>query len=335
MMRCVLIAVGLLAATAPATALGQRGQETPQDRASVRGRVLLQLLMTRGQAASYMGEQTTRLLDGAIPESRQIVKHAGPGRDRIEFLTPPRVQGDVILDIRGRRFHLRMRPVPRVVSSEVPPDMNIGQARALVAAVRAGKVTVRHVGFDRIAGRIADIVEIKPLADAPYKRIWVDRASGVRLKHETVDSSGSVIASSFFTKIEMNPSLDASDFDPASLTARAPGALPANAESVATLAEAQARVSFRIREPSMPPPYRLTRIWLVGAGRDRGVTTTYSDGVNTLTLSQRRQTTVAVKGGQKPLIRPGAARWVADGVVYTLVGPVRRPVLERILRSLQ
>lgn len=300
---------------------------------------LLQLMLSQGPRARYIGEQTTRLLEGEIAESRQIVKHAGPGRERIEFMAPPRIRGEVMLNLPGKRLHLRMRPRPRVVEMNVPLDVQIRPIRELLLAVRKKRIVVRHIGQEQIAGRIADIIEAKPLASVPYKRLWIDRETGVRLRYETVDTSGSVIATSYFTRIDYTPDLAMSEFSPASLTAKAPSAPAMRANAVASVADAQSKVGFRIREPLLPPPFRRTGVWLVGSGDAVSVAITYSDGVNTLRLTQRKVDPAIARlrqgAAREPIIRPGAAHWLSGDVLFTLSGSVRRPILEKAIRGLR
>lgn len=299
---------------------------------------LLRLMLTRGVRTGYIGEQTTRLLEGQVAESRQIVKHAAPGRERIEFLAPPRIRGEVILDLGGKRLHLRMRPVPRLVETSVPPDAQVRPIRDLLAAVQTNRIALRHLGQELVAGRAAEIVEARPRAEVPFKRLWIDRETGVRLRYETVDASGSVIATSYFTRIDYSPRFDADDFKRESLVARAPAGAAMRAEAVATLAEAEAKVGFRLREPPLPPSFRRTGIWIMGSDGPAGVVISYSDGVNMLRLTQRKVPPAVARmrlRAQEPVIRPGAAQWLAGDVLFTLSGSVRRPILEGAVRGLR
>ncbi|MBM3494468.1 MAG: hypothetical protein FJX72_09150 [Armatimonadetes bacterium] len=315
-------------------------------------RRVLTLFATKGQTTPYIAEQTSRLLEDRVSESTQTIKHAGPGRERIEYTSPQRLRGEVILQLGRRLLHYRLRPKPRVVEGDAPDDLQGRRMRELLESVRTGKVAVRHVGRQVVAGRQADIIEIRPSGGAqspsperlatgqPFRRLWIDSANGVRMRHESVDPSGTVLSTSYFTRIFLNPTFGASDFRPGALPTSRPALVLPGTTAVANVAEAQRHVVFRIREPRLPPAFGPAGVWLVGEGGARGVVLGYSDGVNTVRLTQRRLPPGAAGArfratGGKPVMRQGLAHWVSGDVLFTLSGPVRRPMLERIVEGMR
>lgn len=302
-------------------------------------RALLRLHLTLGQRVPFMGEQTTRLMGDRTAASTQIVKRAGKDRERIEYLSPPNVRGEVILRVGRRLLHLRRLPEPHVTEAEAPLDGAEMRLRALLDSVMRGRVTVALVGEQLVAARRAKIVEIRPSGPGPVRRLWIDPETGVRLRHETVDAQGMVTSTSYFTAIDYQPNLSARDFMPEALEALVRKTVLPGAVRAKSLTEAQGSLSFRIRVPELPSPFELTDIWLIGPKRARGVTLQYSDGVNAVRVSQRKVSVgaarAAMAAGRAPVIRQGFAYWIHDGVLYTVSGPVQAAFIRNVLRSLK
>jgi outer membrane lipoprotein-sorting protein len=291
-----------------------------------------------GHTTPYIAEQTTRTFDGGLAESTQVLKHAGPRRQRIEYLAPPRLAGEVILIAGPRLLHYRPRPRPRILEGDTDIADLAERAKELLASLAAGRVRVALVGGQIVAGRNTDILEIRSGPAAPFKRLWIDRETGVRLKHETVDQAGAVIVSSYFTKITYGPQLDPDDFRPDRLPPAPVEAQIPSSPPLESVAEAQRLVGFLVRVPALPPRFRLKGLWATGGPAAKGVLLQYTDGVNTVVLGQRR----LPRTGAAPRVADGAVRsrrgvafWVSGDKVYTLFANVRPEVLRRIVESLR
>jgi hypothetical protein len=293
----------------------------------------------QGQRTPFIAEQTTRILEDRVRESTQIVKHAGPGRERIEYVSPPAMKGEIILHLGGRVFQYRLRPAPRLVEGGAPDEIAGQRLRALAQSMRDGTVHAQFVGRQVVAGRDAYIVEIRPAAGGGCRRLWIDAQNGVRLRHEHVDARGSVLSTSFFTRVDFSPTFLPSDFDPRALESAPSQVLP-DSVPLADISEAEKRVGFRVREPWMPAGFRRTGVYLVGRGIGRAVALGYGDGVSSLRITQRLLPAHAARArkrqsGDRPVIRPGFAHWIAGDVLFTLAGPIRGPAVDRIVESLR
>jgi len=326
-----LALLALLGATAPAD-----GQ--PRLVRAPRARQALQRFLRSGQTTPYVAEQTTRTFDGGMAESRQILKHAGPRRQRIEYVAPPRLAGEVILIAGPRLLHYRPRPRPRIIEGDAGVADLADRARDLLASLAAGKVRIALVGSEVVAGRDTDIVEVRPGPGAPFKRLWIDRETGVRLKHETVDPTGAVIVSSYFTKVTYEPVFGPGDFlpdrlPPAPIEAHIPSSPP-----LGSVAEAQRLAGYTVRVPNLPPRFVLEGVWATGPAGGRGVLLRFTDGVNTVVLGQRRLPRLGTPpspADSSVRSRRGVAYWVSGDRVYTLFANVRPEVLRRIVASLR
>ncbi len=168
-------------------------------------------------ACRFTAVETTRVLLGRVRESRQVVLHGGAGMERREYTYPARMRGDILLLTADATYHLRARPTPRVLVGAA--QIEAGRRRALMAlrATAAGKLRLRAVGTDEVAGRSADIVEIGGLPGRAVRRLWIDRATGVRLRVDILDSLGATQTTSYYTQIDYGAKPDPGLFSPGSL----------------------------------------------------------------------------------------------------------------------
>src|SRR2546421_2808520 len=90
--------------------------ENPEERANRQEAVrLISLYLQKGIRQPHAGEQTTHLYQGMISDARQTVRYAGPGRVRMEYVSPENLKGEVILITGGRFFQYKPGPRPRIL----------------------------------------------------------------------------------------------------------------------------------------------------------------------------------------------------------------------------
>ncbi len=312
-------------------------------RPPARERLALQLLhryLTAGQFTPYEAVQVTQTFGPAALESRQIVKYAGPRRQRIEYLSPPALEGNILLIAGSRILNFIARPTPRIVEGGIPDAARDTARDELRTALRVGRVAARYIGTQLVAGREAGVVEVRSGDGSPFKRLWLDNETGVRLKYETVDASGNTLAMSYMTRISYRPSFNPADFAPASLPPVRALAPILSTRPLRSVAEAEQEVGYGVRTPILPPRYHLVSVWVVGGRNPRTVFLRYSDGVNSLILSQRplrdRASARATPSQGKPLRSfRGVAFWSSSERSYTLFGNVRPALLHAIVASLR
>lgn len=342
-----ILLAGLIFAGSPAVAQGPRERParapsgSPASTQEVqRAREILGLFLRRGQREPYVGEQVTRLFRRRLLlESRQIVKHAGPGRHRIEYLSPPERRGEVLLLIAGQIFNYKPGPPARTLIGVAPEEEFQDRVRRRLRAVQEGHVRVRVVGNEIVADRNAIIVELKSVGGG--KRFWIDEKTGVRLKNEEIDPQGTVVSTSYFTKIDYSPSFNPKEFHPASLPPAPHEPLFPSQRPLASISEAQQRVTYTIREPSVPAGFRLDGVWVVRLLGQRRVTILrYTDGVNTFALFQQPLPAASrTRQGSNPRPRAGrlsndVVHWVSGDRVYTLIGKLAPETARQIVESL-
>jgi len=316
------------------------GKQSARPRAALAAREMLRLYLRSGQAIPYEGEQVTQTFGSGPTETRQIVKRAGRGRLRIEYLYPPHQKGEVLLMVGHRLLHYLPRPRPRVIESEVTPLEGGEQARQLLEQVRQGRVRVACVGIQTLAGKEACILEIRSGNTWSFRRLWLDKDTGVRLKHETISADGRVLATSYFTRISYWPALDGREFrpdsiPPAPVTFQLPATPPLD-----SLEKAEQQAGFAIKRPALPPRYELRGIWVMGTPGARSVLLRYSDGVNTILLTQRPVLPALGRNAFRTLVgavarRRGSAAWVGADRLYVLFGHLPPPAFQAVRRSLR
>ncbi len=300
-------------------------------------RAALELYLRKGLRQPYIAHQTTRLLTGRVLESTQIVKHAGPARERIEYVTPPVMAGEIILMDGVRLLNYKAGPKKRIFEGVVLPTEIEHRAAQLLRGFATGAVTASVVGNQVIAGRNATIVEIRSTGAAGfYKRLAIDAETGVRLRMEDLNQRGVVVREVFVTEIDYTPTFERADFradmlPPAPREPRFPTSAP-----LGTVAEAQAQVPYTIRQPTPPAGYALNGVWVVGAGPQRVTTILrYSDGVVSFALFETPAPQRLI-GARKRIQRlPGATSWVSGDLVFSLIGSLRREAADSIIASLE
>lgn len=311
--------------------------------AAQRAREAIQLFLRHGQKQVYLGEQVTRLLQpgGRVLETRQIVKYAGPGRMRIEYMSPPALKDETILISNGRIFHYKPNQAV-VLDGIAPPEEFQSRIKELLQGVRNRAIQVLAVGEELIAGRQATIVEIRSVRGGEfYYKFWIDDQTGSRLKNESIDPQGRVVSDTYFTRIDYEPAFSPQDFQPASLPNVPHEPLLPDRPGLASIQAAQPQVSYTIREPNVPTGFRLGGVWVVpGFGGRQTIVLRYTDGVNTFALfetpmPQREGNNPKPIGKQLGRMRNGVAHWMSDGLAFILVGNLKPENVRLIVESLQ
>lgn len=303
-----------------------------------RAREVLALFLKEGPRKAYIAEQTTRIFRDMHRDSQLIVKHGGPGRERMEFLSPPGMKGEIILQANGRLFNYKPS-LSRIFEGIASPETSEMRGREIMQDLRAGRISILVKGRENVAGQYAAILEISGANGS--KRLWIDEVTGVRLRTEDVDVRGNVTQTSYFTKVDYTPVFDPNDFLPRFLPNVPHEAQFPSGPPLANVQAAQQQVTYPIREPSLPEGYRLTGIWVVAPGPGREVTILrYTDGVTTFALFQQPAPRALLNNNNAPKVGivhriNGAVHWVSGDRHFTLLGNVRREAERVVVDSLK
>jgi outer membrane lipoprotein-sorting protein len=173
---------------------------------------ILKRSLEREAHATYEGLQETTVTGGPVRQrTEQRVMRKPPNKLRIEYLAPPRLRGNTVVDDGTTAWHFfHMRNV-------VERKASMGRAakrpqNAIASAVRSRKARVEYLGEQTVAGRKAHGVRIT-LARTPerHREVWLDQEHGVVLRAKDTVPGGRV-SDSVFTQIEFDVSLDDSEF---------------------------------------------------------------------------------------------------------------------------
>jgi outer membrane lipoprotein-sorting protein len=162
--------------------------------------------------ASYQGRQETTVTTALnVQRTVQLVKRKAPNKQRVDYLQPPRLRGDITLDDGTTTWHFfhALGVVEKSASGAKAARLLMTQ---LQNAVKRGKTTLEYLGEETIAGRKAQGVRITN-ARAPNRQreVWLDQEFGVVLRVRDVAPGGRV-SESFFNRIEYDVTLPDSDF---------------------------------------------------------------------------------------------------------------------------
>lgn len=274
--------------------VGQKGPTgAPNAERAAEAKTILELLrkMVR-PTVEYVGTQETEVFGPNAQTSQQNIKGDSRGHVRIEFQSPQRVAGDVMLISPGE-FHNFHKHNNLVETANWPTEWN-DQEKRLFGLVRQGVVSVRKTGEEQVAGRLGTIIELSQRSNGIVERkFWIDAETGIQLKIEKYNLRGQLSSRTTMHTLAIGSEARVipQDFQPnfpgANRTPLFPGAAPFR-----TLAEAQGRLPFRALEPaSLPVGFHLDGVWSFDTDAKRpkfgNVLMRYTDGVSSFSLYQR------------------------------------------------
>ncbi|MCS7174030.1 MAG: hypothetical protein N0A24_11825 [Armatimonadetes bacterium] len=234
------------------------------------------------QTVSYEGTKVLAVHRRGRVESVTLLEmHRRPHAYRMEYLSPERIAGRILIDTGQETWHYEPS-VHLVVRGPSLGRPGFQEPETLVERYR-----VRLLGMTRVVARPAYLLEIVPRDQGVYRRIWVDRATGLILAWQESDPERGVFFASAFTGIRVVPDL------PAVLFRFRP---PARARVVdlrsegfraLRLSDLAAHVGFLPVAPAeVPAGFRYRGAGIVRIGGAQAVVLWYGDGQTTVSLFQ-------------------------------------------------
>jgi outer membrane lipoprotein-sorting protein len=285
------------------------------------------------------GVQVTKDKKGR--ELRQKVSKKPPRFLRVEVLSPGARKGEALVRNGEMQWHFRLRPEKTVVQQPLSPGDHLTPRKLAPQVDRLRKnFTPEYVGTEKVAGREAYIVLIKPNnPDLPTRKIWVDTEKFVALKREQRAPDGTLIQSVEFEAINFNPEFSKETFE----FTPPPDAKVVHEEwdVVPNIKTLQNHAPFTPGVPLYRPKgFQLQNaaIRKVKAAEPSEIWLRYSDGLNGFSVFQRRlpHNAPSLPVRPRPLQGPrGGLVWAKDGYLFTIVGELPEPELRRIAQSVR
>ena len=198
---------------------------------------------------------------------------------------------------------------------------------------------VTRAAPERVAGRVADVVEARWPSGGVAGRFWADRTSGLVLRQETYDRSGTAVRASAFLDIRIGPL-------PAAL-GHLPPMLPEAWDDRVQEAElADLRARGWTCPKRLPAELRLVEARQASDKRGPILHLGYSDGLSTVSVFQQRgrlaPTTLAgytrhEVDGEPVYARDGVPQqltWAARGRVFTVLADAPPETVTAVVRAL-
>jgi len=249
------------------------------------GTVLKNMLEAEGKVA-FTAHQVTTLARGPSLTSEQIVYRDGFKGMRMEYIEPPPLKGEIMAD--DGRVLAHFIPSKKVV--EMHPSRLAGlrqRTEQASPAFRRGHLGIELVGKDKIAGRTAYVIEVKPKErhPGPTRKFWVDAEKWIKLKTEDIAPDGTVVSMSYYTRIDFVDSIAEEKF-----RFQPPPDVRVERETISaplSIEKARRMVNFRILEPSyVPPGFKRVSAAVVPFRHGKLVNLRYTDGVSSFSLFQ-------------------------------------------------
>jgi len=302
---------------------------------------VLRKMLDSESSVSFTARQITTISRKPSLTSEQIVYRSGFRGMRIEYVEPALMRGEIMADDGRQLAHF----IPKAKVLKIRPSrlahLRLRTEQA-VEASREGHLTAELVGRDKIAGRAAYLIVVKPKSHrhGPTRKFWVDTEKWIKLKTEDIAPDGSVASTSYYTEIDFVNSIsdekfrfDAPPGVRVEREAGPPGALP--------LDKAREMVKFRILEPAhLPPGFKFVGASVMPFREGKFVALRYSDGVTSFSLFQTPGRTLHPKFLHRlheGPVRPGKGiySWRRGELNLTLVGPLSSEEIRKIAASMK
>jgi outer membrane lipoprotein-sorting protein len=294
---------------------------------------LVQRMSRAERTQAYLAREVVQERNG---RQERWVKHDPKRGTRRESVTPG---GEVLIDNHKRSWVFLPREKRFLERESEQPRLRQIEETTL-RRLRTGEWEVVLQGTDQIAGRPALVVRLQPKrgSEAPSYRLWLDKETGLRLRWEQQDADGRILFTAYYVSLDLAPRFEDSDFQPPKDTAP----IKRPRQRFRTADEAQ-KAGYPVRLPTeMPGEYRLQEISVFGKGEQ--VRSSWSSGMNVVTLAQwrlstvpaglRRQITTAPTFlAGKNNVRPYA--WVSGEFAFVLIANLPEDQLKRIADSVK
>ncbi len=282
---------------------------------------LFRQTLEKGNKYSWTGEQVNLIVTrkGSFMV-KGLVKWASPSKWRIDLTSPPPMRGTAILKREEGLFILKPKGHHAFPPSFLPHD-----TLDIHLDLLSKSATVVFLSETKIMGRTALGFLIKPAhIKGGYIKVWLDKATGIRLRTERFSHSGQLLSTTYLASLEPAPSLKKEEFN---LPFKAPHPRHFSQEEIRQM------VGFAPLLPSyLPPGYAILHMSPLRMGRYSALLIHLTDGLNPITILQ---TSFPYKTLPPPPYGQQSLLLNMGGKSIIVTGNVDKVVLERIGKSLR
>ncbi|HEY9766040.1 MAG TPA: sigma-E factor regulatory protein RseB domain-containing protein [Chroococcales cyanobacterium] len=287
---------------------------------------------------SYAG--TKRL----IGQTKFLFQHGPGGKNRIEYLSPPQLKGELVIDNGQARWHFS----PRDGQLDISPSE--ASLRAPAFFERLLRANYRPVfGKDSvIAGRKVRCLDLLPIRSGRFRqRLWLDLATQLPLRVERRDQKGKLLDFSEFTAIDFLPKPRDEAFDLVLPSLARPTTVVDRVDYGKSLSEVRDSIDFPAELPAiLPSGYEVLDVQVFDAKKVRSLHWRLTDGMNTLSLfvTSSRHRTPPPREAKVFDLGPSDAffasrnnanmlTWATPANSYTLIGLLPRAEMKLVALS--
>ena len=310
---------------------GATAPHAADERGDVRG--LLDRMVRASRSLDYVGTFVYR--NGSMIQSMKIIHRADTDGSRERLVALSGAAREVIRD--GRRVTCilpddrivvitKRRPGRLYPSTVFDPETAIGSDVAEFYSLSSD-------GVERVADREADVIDVRPKDRYRYGfRLAVDRQTGLLLKSELLDDSGTAVEQIVYTHLELPDSIPDEALEPRISDTgfrRHETVVPAGAGSTARTQEwtiGWLPAGFRMTDESYDP---------IQPGHDPVDHRVYSDGLASLSIFIERGLDAGDRlEGRTSVGAVNAFSRIVDEFQLSVVGEVPRITVETVAASI-
>ena len=296
---------------------------------------LLKKMLQAENSLAFSGDQITTVARGDLDlSSEQQVQRQGAKALRIDYLRPARLAGEQIVD--NGRFYSHY--IPSKDTLELSPS-RIGTLRVrvpeILRQIKQGRLVVRSLGPDTIAGHPCLIVEVTSSGPASAaRRFWIDPVNGAQLRIEQHDADGTLRSASYYTQVNYAPAFSGKTFQVPTTGGKvvATGFAPATL----TLEQVQTQAGFAVPTPAyLPSGFRFSGGAISDSRRGRVVELRYVGGGATALSLFETPDKQAPAPARPERTRRGVIAGRQAGMKLVLIGNLSDGELKKVLNSVQ
>ncbi|MDQ2800702.1 MAG: hypothetical protein M3Y13_13820, partial [Armatimonadota bacterium] len=175
---------------------------------------LLRKMLQAENTLALTGIQTTTVAHNGLDiSSEQQVSRNGARALRIDYLRPPRLAGEEIVD--NGRFYCHL--IPARDTLELSPSQILSlrvRVPEVLRQVKSGQLIVQSAGQETVAGHACGIVTVaaRSSTPVPWRRFWIDLTNGAQLRIEQYEAGGQLQSASHYSQVTYNPRFEAGTF---------------------------------------------------------------------------------------------------------------------------